>query len=357
MMNAIPVFSPRDATLFLKYFSGVAHVLARRFSLGFLPDEEHLTSLLCELFDDRGSALHGLDYGVASLNRDLLNLGSLLNAAITMETTPYTKFQERHFTQADFGIILDYTDHVDRTNSFRKGLLVQAKKLFPSSGSGYSLSSRYSSFDADQHERLAKLGEYYFRKAHDIDDDNDLRERLMPHRHHLSHPDSAVQYLLYNPPFRALPGNEQEYVLHRQLARDSENIYDYTHGLCLYNVLTGPDGLRAMLDLSALFADIGTVHSLATMAASSGRVKAELAPFDLRSLIDAVDIRRRSFAWFLVFSFLCGGAGNQLAEFLELVSGSQKGMAGEFGVRPRFVLRVRIAAGTNPEHEDIKSQQ
>ena len=358
MINTIPVFSPQDASLFLKYFTGVAHVLARRFALGFHPDEEHLTSLLCELLDDRGSVLHGLDYAVADLNRDLQELGSLLQAAICLETTSYTKHEEHHYTQADFGIVLEYTDHVDRANSFRKGILVQAKKLFPSSGSAYDLGSQYSSFGADQHERLAQLGQYYVKKARGLDGDEDERERSMRRGHHEFDCDSAIQYLLYNPPFSALPANEQEYVLHRQLARETKNIYDYTHGLCLYDVLKQPDGLKATLELSALFAEIGTVHSLAEKAASSGRGKAKLAPFELRALMDAVDIRQRSFAWFLVFSFLCGGAGCQLPEFLKLVSGSQPGMAGEFGVRvPRFALRVRVTAGTNPEHQNTNFQQ
>ena len=357
-MNSIPVFSPQDASLFLKYFTGVSQVLARRFALGFHPDEEHLTSLLCELFDERGSVLHSLDYTVADLNRDLQELGSLLQTAISLETTPYTKHEERHFTQADFGIILVYTDHVDRSSSFSKGLLVQAKKLFPASGGGYDLNSQYSSFDANQHDRFTQLGRYYIEKTYSRDDSDDERERMMHNIHPERDCNSELQYLLYNPPFTALSTREREYVLHRQLARESNKIYDYTHGLCLYNTLKQPDGLKATLEMSALFVEIDTVHSLATKAASSGRGKAKLAPFDLKALMDAVDIRQKSFAWFLVFSFLCGDAGCQLPEFLKLVAGSQPGMAGEFQMRvPRFVLRVSVIAGTNPEHQNKNSQQ
>lgn len=60
MLHYIPVLTPVDAQLLVKYFSGIDQALARRFSLGFSPDEEHLTSLLCELLDDRGSELHHL---------------------------------------------------------------------------------------------------------------------------------------------------------------------------------------------------------------------------------------------------------------------------------------------------------
>ena len=198
MLNAIQILSPQDASLFLKYFGGVAHILARRFSLGFQPDEEHLTSLLCELFDERGSTLHGLEYKVADLNQDLRDLGSLLQADISLEATPYNKYQERHLTQADFGLILEYSDHVDYSKSFRKGVLVQAKKLFPSSGSGYALSSRYKSFDAGQHERLSKLEDYYA-KSRGEDEDEDLRRIRRQHSGA-----SGIQYLSLQPPVQLL---------------------------------------------------------------------------------------------------------------------------------------------------------
>ncbi len=335
MMNTIPVFSPQDASLFLKYFSGVAQVLARRFSLGFHPDEEHLTSLLCELLDEQGSTLHNLEYSIEKLNNDLNMCGSLLRAAISLETTPYTKYQERHFTQADFGIILEYTDHVDPKNSFRKGMLVQAKKIFPTSNNLYSLSSRYNSFDTIQHERLSKLEKYY---------------------HHREF-GSPIHYLLYNPPFSTLPKNEQEYILHRQLSKESKHIYDYTNGLCLYSELTQPDGLKSVLELSSLFAGLSTIHSIAKKAAVSGRTKEKFSPFELKLLTDEIDIRQQSFAWFLVFGFLGGETGSLVPDFLELVSGSRPNVASELRVRePRFVLRTKIVAGSNPEKLNIDSQ-
>jgi hypothetical protein len=123
--------------------------------LGFHPDEEHLTSLLCELLDDKGAELHSLDYSVSDLNKDLSEIGSLLNAAITLETTDYNKNQERHYTQADLGIILDFKDYIDNSNSFRKGILIQAKKLFPTNDSQYRLDSCYQSFNPDQHHRYS----------------------------------------------------------------------------------------------------------------------------------------------------------------------------------------------------------
>ena len=116
-MQKIPVITPSDAGLLLKYFNGVASVLAKRFELGFHPDEEHLTSLLCELLDNQGAELHSLAYRVSDLNKDLKENGSLLHTAISLETTEYNKYQERNFTQADLGIILDYKDYIDYSTS------------------------------------------------------------------------------------------------------------------------------------------------------------------------------------------------------------------------------------------------
>ena|SRR6266566_165422 len=121
-MPSISILTPQDAELLLRYFAGVASVLARRFELGFQPDEEHLTSLLCELLDDHGAALHSLQYTAAALNKDLEQAGSLLHASVSLRTTEYNKYQERHHTQADLGIVLDYRDHVNHSASFRKGI-------------------------------------------------------------------------------------------------------------------------------------------------------------------------------------------------------------------------------------------
>jgi hypothetical protein len=355
MMNAIPVFSPSDTASFLKYFTGVSHALAQRFAIGFQPDEEHLTSLLCELLDERGSALHSLEYTVADLNKDLQGMGSLLQATVSLSTTPYTKYAEGHFTQADLGIILEYSDHVDHSNSFQKGLLVQAKKLFPASSNGYSLCSRYTSFDVDQHEKLTQLCEHYLMEQHGIDprDFDEIRKK-----HPIGFPSEGFCYLLYNPPFTTLSAREQEYLLHRQLARESKQIYDYTRGLCLYDALLKPEGLKATLKLSSLFAEIGIVHFLAEKAASSGKGKAKYAPFELRAVVDSIDIRQNSFAWFLVFHFLCGESGCQLPQFLQLVTGSQSGMVRELRIKPpRFILRVQVSAGTNHDNNFASTRQ
>ncbi len=71
MEHRIPIIGPREAKLLFRYFVSIYRCLAGRFLLGFPPDEEHLTSLLTELLDERGSQLHPLQYSVRQLNDDL----------------------------------------------------------------------------------------------------------------------------------------------------------------------------------------------------------------------------------------------------------------------------------------------
>lgn len=350
-MHKIPVITPQDAELLLKYFTGVASTLAKRFELGFLPDEEHLTSLLCELLDDHGAELHLLAYSVSDLNKDLKKIGSLLNAAITLETTDYNKHQERHFTQADLGIVLDFKDYIDYSNSFRKGLLIQAKKLFPTNDNHYRLNSCYKSFNPEQHDRYVKLREQFNRLGKKDDEEEDTRMKERMHRREDCY--TAFQYLLYNPPLTELPDREQERTLHQQISRESKSIFDFTHGLCLYETLKKPDGIRSVLELSSFFADIDTVHSLAKAAASSGRSKSKRVPFSLEALTSSIDIRQQSFAWYLVFQFMLGDTGCKLPEFLKLVSGSKSMIVDDFQISiPRYVMHVTLTAGTNPENEN-----
>jgi len=338
---AIPVITPRDVQYLLKYLSGIDEALSRRFSLGFLPDEEHLTSLLCELLDAQGSSLHALPYTIGALNDDLKNANSLLQASITLETTPYNKYQERRFTQADIGVVAKYVDNISPSYSFTKGLLAQAKKLFPAHERTYSLHSKYSSFNPEQHERLASLSRYYL----------DQKRRLGKEpRRDLDrvYCGSVAAYLLYNPPVSALPRLEQEVVAHRQLRHDSGKIFDYLHGLHLYHELRGSNATHPLHNGGSIFVSLDDIHRLALNKSNEdGEEKEKLVPFELGALSESVDLRLASLPWFLVFEFLLGSAGCMDSEFLELVKGNAPGMAKELRFSaPRFVLQIEISAGT-----------
>lgn len=339
---AIPIITPKDVEHLLRYFSGVDEALSRRFSIGFLPDEEHLTSLLCELLDQKGSELHALRYSVSNLNEDLKKSGSLLTASVSLSTTPYNKYQERHFTQSDIGMVVKYVDNIDPSYSFTKGMLVQAKKLFPYKEKAYDLNSKYNSFNAEQHKRLLSLIEYYHNRRDKI---SKLRRR----EREMLGGELCAAYLLYNPPISVFSQIEQETVVHRQLRHDSSSIFDYMRGLRLYHELSEVEGRHPMQKGGSVFVSLGDIHRLATAIQSDGDDQEEkLTVFSIGAVSESVDLRTASLPWFVVFDVLLGGAGCSNPEFVDLVYGNSLGIAGEFHMSsPRFVLEIEITAGTH----------
>ncbi len=338
---AIPIIKPGDVDHLLRYFSGVDEALSRRFAIGFLPDEEHLTSLLCELLDEKGSELHALSYSVSNLNSDLKNSGSLLTTSVSLSTTPYNKYQERYFTQSDIGIVVKYVDNIDPSCSFKKGLLVQAKKLFPYKDKIYTLNSKYNSFNAEQHERLTSMIEYYGMRR-DKDSDKLQRKRKMIDG------GLCAAYLLYNPPITVFSQIEQELIIHRQLRQDSRSIFDYMDGLRLYHELSEREEKHPMQRGGSVFVGPNDVHRLALVKQGDDDTQEEkLTAFSVGALSESVDLRAASLPWFFVFNLLLGRAGCADSEFVSLVSGNSHGMAKEFGIPPpRFVLEIEISAGT-----------
>lgn len=333
----IEILTPPDIRCFLKFFSSVDRLLSQRLSLLLYPDEEHLTSLLCELLDDRASSLHQLHYGLANLNSDLEQNRSLIRASVKVETTAYTKKQENRYTQSDLGIVLIYEDRIDRSASFRKGLLLQAKKLFPSRHSGYALDSLYESFNDKQHDRLTTL-----------------LKRFSTGNQLGSQPTyNCARYLLYNPTLDSLSVEESESILRCQTIREAQAIYDYSHGLHLYHEISEGGSSAAVLSNGCFVVGVDVVHHLAMEARkhlnprSPTGIATALAAFDLNSVVKAVDLRQQSLSWFLVFDFFKGGAGCTSGEFIDFVRGVKfRGDDTEQPAPPRYVLTVTLSAGS-----------
>ncbi len=344
MRYAIPILTPNDTHLLFKYFSGIDLALSKRFALGFHPDEEHLTSLLCELLDENGAKLHALAYSVEQLNRDLAESGSLLTACISLKTTSYNKHQEGHFTQADIGIKIEYEDYIDSAASFEKGVLIQAKKLSPNSSGKFSLASHYNSFNDKQHQRIETLIKYY------IDRINSGQNKSIDKHSILKNDcEDFFRYLLYNPPFSMLPMHDKEVAIHRQLSRDNSSIFDYLEGLHLYDILNNRSKNPDLLESSSLVVRARDIHSMAELSANSKNSTKEVAPFSLKTVIDTIDIRKESFPWYIVFQLIMGSSGCSIPELIEIVEGVSTGMSREMGViPPRYTLKVRLVAGTSP---------
>jgi len=321
----IPVLGPYEAQCFSKYFKGIDSLIAKRFLCGFLPNEEHITSVLCELLDERGSQLHLLPYSLLDLNNDLKKNGGLLQADVSISTTDYDKFQERRVTQSDLGIVLDYRDNIEPNCSFINGVLLQSKKLFPAKNADYNLSSAYESFDVEQHERLEKLNKLYVEKECG---------------------NECIKYLMYNPSLEGIPRHEQQKILHQQMKLDANSIFDFTIGLQRYReLLEGAES--SILQLGCLFASIETIHDLATKAARSSRTNQTLYHFTLGSLIESINIYESSLSSFFVFDLMMKGVGCSCQEFIKLVRyGKKPSMANELKVLPpKYSIELRITAG------------
>ncbi|TVP61158.1 MAG: hypothetical protein EA343_14980 [Nodularia sp. (in: Bacteria)] len=327
----IPVLSPYEAQCFSKYFKCVDMLLAKRFSLGFLPNEEHITSILCELLDEHGSQLHPLTYSLSDLNNDLKQSCGLLQADVSISTSDYNKYEERHFTQSDLGIVLEYQDYIEPDYSFSRGVLIQAKKLFPYQNSDYNFSSKYESFKSDQHNRLDQLNQIYVKKGCGSE---------------------CVKYLMYNPPLEIIPKYEQQKILHKEMVRDAiTSEFYFTFGLHRYKELIESDK-ASILSLGCLFASIEDVHELAIQAAArASRTQKSLHEFNLGALVDAINVYESSLSWFFVFDLMMKGVGCSCKEFLDLVSsGRQSRIVGNLEViPPKYSIKLKITAGVGEQ--------
>ena len=149
--------TPRDARLLVRYLDGVEDAVCARLSSGFKPREDHLTSLLCEMLDEKMSQLHTLPYPVTELRKDLAVDHRQLRVSFAIEAKEYPRLPDPR-TSADLGLVVVYRDHLQPENSFERGALFEAKRLYRSRyGDKYSLYDTFNELRTDQLLRLAKL--------------------------------------------------------------------------------------------------------------------------------------------------------------------------------------------------------
>ncbi|NLX96980.1 MAG: hypothetical protein GXY83_12470, partial [Rhodopirellula sp.] len=331
--SRIPIIGPREAKLLFRYFVSVDRCLAGRFALGYEPDEEHLTSLLTELLDQKGAELHPLQYSLLQLNHDLKSVESLLQVELSLTTNKYNRHQEARHTQSDLGVVLDYRDHIQNDFSFHKAALFQAKRLYRNSDGKYGLSSVYEAYNDVQHSGLKALDEF---------DDFPHREIEM-RRHH----GQRCFYLLYNPSMIGFESRDQEQIRHRQLRNDATSIFDYTQGLHLYHELLGDSSVQSFADIASLVCPIDDLEL-------GSEDETQPAKPSFEHVLANRNLRQSSLPWFLVFGFMLGDAGSTDHDFLQLVwtGGSPKWQetANIQFLPPRYVLNIRVHGGLDPEH-------
>lgn len=157
------MLSPRAIHLFLKYFDSIDEALSRRLVRKRTWDEEALTFLFTELLDDNAQPDHTLTYCHDDLLRDLAKTDEPLAVSVQLETHSYPKAVERYVTQSDIGFILSYENQFDHNTSFRRGWLLQAKRLFPVKNKyehGFTEQSKFDSFDPIQHDRMKRIRDW-----------------------------------------------------------------------------------------------------------------------------------------------------------------------------------------------------
>src|SRR5581483_2830623 len=146
----------REARLIIRYLDGVDELVGNRIVSAYRLDEDALTIDLCEMLDRRMSRYHALPFSQDDLHRELEAEPRGISVDLTIESTMYSKYVERHSTSADLGVVLTYTDHAAGI-SLERGALLQAKRIYPDADGTFSLQSKFGAFDWKQFVSLANL--------------------------------------------------------------------------------------------------------------------------------------------------------------------------------------------------------
>lgn len=322
--------TPREAKLLVRYLDAVDDAVTARLSSGFSPHEDHLTSLLCEMLDDELSAFNRVSFPLAELQAELAKDPHKLRAAFSIETRKYPPHIERRLTSSDIGIVVTYSDHVVPAHSFERGVLFQAKRLFASARRGstpYSLDDRFESFEFDQLVRIATL-------------DRNKGRGEMPHDMPLD--GGVFHYLFYCPRPEAFNERSREEI-HRYLI-PSGNIFDYAMGWHLYEIASDPD--RHSPGLIATSVRWLAERYLEWPEHSGPRVREKKRKPSARDVFEQMWNEAHPLSWFLVYGMLLDRRGSSTPADLALVRGETVAENVDTLVLPRYVVTVRVEAGT-----------
>ena len=203
------MFGPQHLKHLIAYFDGVDQALSKRMLRKHPPDEPALTNELCALLDaDTQNAENSLCYSLDQLNADLAKAGDDLDVEFTIDTYPHNTAMERHVSQSDFGLVLDYENRVLPTESWSTAYLIQAKRLFRKAGSNeYDDGASFKAVDAEQQERIERLSGILGK--------------------------GALLYALYCPPTSKMLEKTRVQVRSLHTRNLSSEIYDYAAGLAL----------------------------------------------------------------------------------------------------------------------------
>ncbi len=329
MSNSRTCLTPRDAKLIVKYLDGIDDIVSARLVRGFNPHEDHLTSLLCEMFDENLTSLSALPFPLSKLKDELAMDSKGLKVSLSIEVKKYPPHIERRLTSSDLGIIVSYRDNVIPNRSFEKGALFQAKKLYRAhQDKSFTLRDTFEEFDADQLMRLLKVIP--------IDEMHELHHPMADHHDHLCY------YLFYCPRLDGYDEQSRQDIQH--LIIPSSDIFDYAEGWHRYDLANDPHrhvpGLLAS-DLSWL------VHEYLDTERNGQFVK---KPRKSKPTVQQVfqqywnDVY--SLSWFIVYKMLMGADGCSDSIAMSIVRGNEKGQNTDNPILPKYVMTIRVDAGT-----------
>lgn len=313
----------------MRYLDAVDDAVTARLSSGFSPHEDHLTSLLCEMLDNNLTALNHLSFPLTELQAELAKDPRKLRAAFSIETRKYPAHIERRLTSSDIGMVVSYRDHLVPAHSFESGVLFQAKRLLPSPRrceSAYSLDDRFDSFEPEQLARIAVL------------------ERNAGHREMPRHRGDTgfCHYLFYCPRPEAYDELSREEI-HRYLV-PSGNIFDYAMGWHLYELASDPDRHTPGL----IATDVHWLEHMYLEWPEQGgpQIRDKKAKPSARDVFQQMWQEAYPMSWFLVYGMLLDHRGSSVPADLALVRGQTATQETNTPVLPRYVVTVRVEAGT-----------
>ena len=328
--------TPRDAKLIIKYLDGVDDVITARMTAGFNPYEDHLTALLCEMLDEDLSTLNSLPYPLSALHEELELDPHKLKVSVNIEARKYPSHIEARLTSSDLGVVVVYQDNIVPENSFEKGALFQAKRLYATNiHQSYNLDDKFNEFDTEQLVQLihvaetnSKLGDY---------------PQIIPWRRY----QNLCYYLFYCP----RPDGYEE--------RSREQLWSYVippfrNHWFFHGLHDGEDFLEVMH-----IYELASDHQRHTPGLLASKIEwlgekyleIENSEIKIRPRIPKPSAREAfehlwtqvfPFSWFVVYRMLLGREGSSGPGAVRLVRGQNINSP----ILPRYILTIHAEAGT-----------
>jgi hypothetical protein len=329
--------TPRDAKLIIKYLDGVDDVITARMTAGFNPYEDHLTALLCEMLDEKQSALNALPYPLSALREDLELDPHKLKVSLTIEARKYPPNIEAKLTSSDLGVVVIYQDNIVPENSFEKGALFQAKRLYAANiHQPYNLEDKFNEFDTEQLMQLIRVAETNSMRS-------DYPHQIIPWRWY----HNICYYLFYCPRPEGyeersleqlwnyiIPPFRDHWFSHH--LHDGEDFLEVMH---IYELVS--DHERHIPGLLASKIEWLGEKYLA-IENSEVRIRPKIPKPSIREAFEHLWTQVFPFSWFIIYRMLLGHEGSSEPAVIRLVRGQNTNSP----ILPRYVLTVRAEVGT-----------